>query len=103
MKEELGAIRNGDIAAWKYLDFSTGANKMSIQVKSDLGGEIIVRTDSPTGDIIGTFTIEANADWTEYQTEITPTSGIHALWMEYKGAASDEKELFRIDSFTFVK
>ena len=103
LKEELGAIRNGDVAAWKYLDFGTGAKKMSIQVKSGLGGEIIVRTDSPTGDVIGTFAIGSNADWTEYQTEITPTSGIHALWMEYKGPESDENELFHIDRFTFVQ
>ena len=102
LKEELGAIRNGDIAAWKYLDFGSGANKMSIQVKSELGGEIIVRTDTKDGDILGTITIPANTDWKEYETTIKKTSGIHALWMEYKGADSDENELFRIERFIFT-
>ena len=103
LKEELGAIRNGDIAAWKYLDFGSGAGKMSIQVKSELGGEIIVRADAEDGDILGTVAVPANSDWKVYETAIKETSGIHALWMEYKGADSDENELFRIDWFTFAE
>lgn len=57
LKEELGAIRNGDIAAWKYLDFGSGASRMSVRVKSELGGEIIVRADAMDGDVLGTFTV----------------------------------------------
>jgi len=75
---------------------------MSIQVKSELGGEIIVRTDTKDGDILGTITIPANTDWKVYETTIKETSGIHALWMEYKGADSDENELFRIERFIFT-
>jgi hypothetical protein len=103
LKEELGAIRNNDIAVWKYLDFDTGANQMSIEVKSDLGGEIIVRADSPNGNILGTFTIPANTDWKVYETTINTISGVHALWMEWKGPESDSNELFRINWFTFAK
>ena len=90
------------IAAWKYLDFGSGADKMSIQVKSELGGEIIVRADTKDGDILGTFTIPANTDWKVYETTIKETSGIHALWMEYKGTESLKNELFRIEHFTFT-
>jgi hypothetical protein len=103
LKEELGAIRNGDIAAWKYIDFGTGSNKMSIQVKSQLGGEIIVRTDDKEGDILGQFTIPAHTDWTTYEISIKNVSEVHALWLEFKGPETEEKELFRIDSFSFVK
>ena len=103
LKEELGAIRNGDIAVWKYLDFGTGANKMSIRVKSDLGGEIIVRADAKDGEILGRFTIPANMNWAIYETSIKPVSDVHALWMEFQGPESEEKELFRIDGFTFEK
>ena len=103
LKEELGAIRNNDIAVWKYLDFDTGANQMSIEVKSDLGGEIIVRADSPNGNILGTFTIPTNTDWKVYETTIKTISGVHALWMEWKGPESDSNELFRINWFTFAK
>ena len=100
-KEELGAIRNGDIAAWKYLDFGAGINQISIQIKSDLGGEIIVRSDSKDGKILGTLTIPANTDWKEYETSIQTISGVHAIWMEWKGPESDKNELFRINRFTF--
>ena len=103
LKEELGAIRNNDIAVWKYLDFDTGANQMSIEVKSDLGGEIIVRADSPNGNILGTFTIPANTDWKVYETTIKTISDVHAHWMEWKGPESDSNELFRINWFTFAK
>jgi glycerophosphoryl diester phosphodiesterase len=103
LKEELGAIRNGDIAAWKYIDFGTGSNKMSIQVKSQLGGEIIVRTDDKEGDILGQFTIPAHTDWTTYEISIKNVSEVHALWLEFKGPETEDKELFRIDSFSFVK
>ena len=103
LKEELGAIRNNDIAVWKYLDFDTGANHMSIEVKSDLGGEIIVRADSTNGNILGTFTIPANTDWKVYETTIKAISGVHARWMEWKGPESDSNELFRINWFTFAK
>ena len=102
-KEELGAIRNGDIAAWKYLDFGAGANQISIQIKSDLGGEIIIRSDSKDGEILGTLTIPANTDWKEYETTIQTISGVHAIWMEWKGPESDKNELFRINRFTFNK
>ena len=101
LKEELGDIHNGDIVAWKYLDFGKGTNKMSIRVKAGLGGEIIVRSDSKDGEIIGTINIPANTDWKVYETTIKETSGIHALWMEWKGIESDKGELFRIDWFAF--
>lgn len=100
-KEELGAIRNNDIAAWKYIDFGKNANKMSIRVKSKLGGELIVRSDSKDGEVIGTFTIPANTDWKVYETSIHAISGVHALWMEYKGPESEQDELFSIDWFVF--
>ena len=81
--------------------FRLGANKMSIQVKSELGGEIIVRSDTKDGKIIGQFTIPKNTDWSIYKAQINHISDIHALWIECKGPVSEESELFSIDWFAF--
>lgn len=104
MREELGGIHNGDVAAWKYLDFGKGAGKVSIKVKSDLGGEIIIRMDSQDGEVIGTISVPADADWNVYETRAKAPSGVHALWLEFKGAdASEDEELFKIDHIEFAK
>ena len=75
--------------------FVTSINNYAIVCKQ------FFRISTMSIDILGTFTIPANTDWKVYETTIKKTSGIHALWMEYKGADSDENELFRIDWFTF--
>jgi formylmethanofuran dehydrogenase subunit D len=104
MREELGGIHNGDVAAWKYLDFKKGARKVSVKVKSDLGGEIILRADSQDGEILGSMTIPSAADWTVYESKVKTPKGVHALWMEFKGAeVPEERELMRVDWIEFTK
>ena len=104
MREELGAIHSADVAAWKYLDFGKGARKVSVKVKSDLGGEIVLRADSQEGEVLGTVTVPANTDWTVYESKVNTLAGVHALWMEFKGAeASDKGELMKLDWFEFLK
>lgn len=102
MREELGAIHPNDIAAWKYIDFGKGAEKVSVKVKSDLGGEIVIHSDSYDGEVLGSLTIPANSDWTIYDAKIKGITGVHALWITCKGPkASDERELYRIDWLRF--
>jgi hypothetical protein len=104
MREELGAIHNGDVAAWKYIDFRKGARKVSVRIKSDLGGEIILRADSKDGDILGSMTIPSAADWTVYESKVKAQEGVHALWMEFKGVeAPGDGELMRVDWIEFKK
>ena len=104
MREELGAIHNGDVAAWKYLDFGKGARKVSVRVKSDLGAEIVFRADSQDGEVLGSLNVPAAADWTVYESKVAVPAGVHALWMEFKGAeASEDSELMRVDWFEFSK
>ena len=92
------------MAAWKYLDFGKGARKISVKVKSQLGGEIVFRADSQDGEILGSLTIPSKADWTVYESKVNAPAGVHALWMEFKGTeASDETELMRVDWFEFSK
>ncbi len=104
MREELGGIHSGDVAAWKYLDFKKEARKVSVKVKSDLGGEIILRADSQDGEILGSMTIPSAADWTVYESKVKTPKGVHALWMEFKGAeVPEERELMRVDWIEFTK
>ncbi len=104
LREELGAFHSGDIAAWKYIDFGQGTSRATIKVKSASDGEIILRKDSPTGEIIGQQTIKAGSEWKHYNMRLKKIKGVHALWVECRGAdENSEKEIFSIDWFEFSK
>lgn len=85
MREELGAIHGGDAAAWKYLDFGKGAKKISLKVKSKLGGTIEVRTGSADGKVLGKIKIPAGSDWTTVSGKIRKVKGVQALWLTFDG------------------
>ena len=101
-REELGAIKAGDWAAWKYLDFGKGARKVSVRVKSELGGTIVLHADSLRGSELGRIDVPARSGWTEWPANIKKARGVHALVMEFLGPPTDG-ELFRIDAFTFSR
>lgn len=102
-REELGQIRSGDIAAWKYLDFGKkGANRFRIRVKSGQAGTILVRTGGPDGQIVAKVPISANTGWSTYETECRKVTGIQAVWLEFHGGDSG-KDLCSVDKFCFYK
>ena len=102
-REELGAIRSGDLAAWKYLDFGRGTKLVTIRLKSQAGGQILLRTDGPDGPVVGTIQVSPETAWTDIQAPLSEIRGKHALWMEFAGSLrlKENEELFRIDRFTF--
>lgn len=100
--EELGGIHNGDIAAWKYIDFGSGSRKVGMKVNSGLGGEVILRADSKDGQILGTIAIPADTSDIVVETDITKIRGVHSLWIECIGSEEDQ-ELFSIDWIKFGK
>ena len=101
MKEELGAIHSGDVASWKYLDFGKGARKVSVRVKSELGGDIVFKADDK---VLGTLTVPSGADWAVYETSVEAVKGIHALQIECNGPeAAEDSELYRIEWIRFSK
>lgn len=99
MREELGAVHNGDCAAWKYIDFGKGADGLSACVKSGSGGQIVFKVDSQEGPVLGVLDIPAGADRAVYEIDINETAGVHALWIECNGpaVAEDNEELFSLD------
>ena len=91
-REVLGGIHGGDAAVWKYLDFGAGARKVTLRVRSKLGGKIILHADSPDGKVLGKVKVAANQDWTERSARIKKTAGVHALWLEFDGALAPQEE-----------
>ena len=91
-REELGGIHGGDAAVWKYLDFGRGARKVSLRVKSKLGGTILVRADKADGKVLGRIKVPADTDWTVLSGRIKRLSGVHALWLEFDGVRAPEPE-----------
>lgn len=92
-REELAGIHGGDAAVWKYLDFGAGARKISLRVRSKLGGTVIVRADGPDGPELGRVRIPAGKDWSVRKAHIRRLAGIHALWLDFDGVRAPEVEI----------
>lgn len=104
MREELGALCSDDIAAWKYLDFGSGARRMSVRVRAKADVELIIRTDSAQGNIVGRISIPTNQDWCNYDCAIDKVKGVHALWIECKAVTpTNAKDLCSIEWLQFMK
>ena len=101
-REELGNIHAGDWAAWKYMDFGRGTRGVSLRVKSEAGGTIVLHSDSLCGRELGRIEVPAHMGWTEWRAKVKRVRGVHALVMEFQGAQTDE-ELFCIDTFAFMR
>jgi beta-xylosidase len=99
--EELGEIKKDDSAAFKYIDFANGAEKVEFRIKPlKNGGAISVHVDQPWGKQIGWINIPASesGDWETVYGEIEKTSGIHAVWLKFQNG---ETGLFALDWFRF--
>lgn len=107
-REELGAIRDGDWAQWKYLDFGRGVSSVSLRLRPDLGGTVVVRADGPDGKELGRVKVPAGTGWTVCRSKIRRIGGVHALWLGFEGPSPDgkggeggERELFSLDWVRF--
>jgi len=103
-EEKLAKIKNGDKAAYKYLQFDGGTTKIEIRVKpGKKGGIIDITTDQPWHQSIGKINVPASAEksnWITLKGELTQkTEGVHALWLRFYG---EDGELFDIDWLTFM-
>lgn len=101
-REELGGILGGDAAAWKYLDFGKGVRSVSMRLKSQTGGTVVIRTDASDGPVIGTVEVPAGIDWTTMSVPVKKTRGVHALWLTFEGEPCPEPyEMLSIDWIRF--
>lgn len=101
--EALCSIKSGDMAAFKYLDFTKGVSKFKIRAHSYCGGIINMRLGDSKGKIIGTLNVpplSARLKYDEFSCLVDQTKGVDALWLEFKGI-EDGAKLFDIDCLWF--
>ena len=99
--------RNGDLAAFKYVEFGSGVSKaqaFSARVRSKMDCEIRLRVDKPDGELVGVLAVKKN-DGTAWETRSAvlnrPVTGKRALYFEFSGPAGSE--LCDVESFRFIK
>ncbi len=99
---DIGFIENGDWIWYTSLDFETAALSFDARVASNAGGgNIELRLDSLTGDLIGTCDVPGTGGWQTWQTmscNITETTGVHDLYLVFKGGGGF---LFNINWWQF--
>ncbi|MDR1861259.1 MAG: family 43 glycosylhydrolase [Bacteroidales bacterium] len=96
--EEIGAIHDGDRAAWKYIDYGEGVTRLTVRVRSQGGGTIRIVGDKPWGGAHGSITVPPNVGWKTLSCEVHNLRGIQTLWLQFSGGTGD---LFDIDWLRF--
>jgi cytochrome c len=99
----VGYIENGDWIAFNPYNLA-GATGFSARVASaGIGGTITLRTDSPTGPVVGTAQVAPTGGWETWADvtgTVTPPTGSHQLYLVFTGGTTGS--LFDIDDFTFT-
>ncbi len=102
--EELGGIKNGDAAAYKYISFDNADSLNTFIATIAPGskpGRIDIALDNFWGPSIGRLDVPGNGDlktYTQLTTKIRKPKGVHSLWLRFSGSGED---IYRIDKFHF--
>jgi len=100
--EHLAEIRDGDKAAYKYIDFEEGVESISVRVKPGASeGGISFKAGMPWGKSVGHLDIPASDggdEWISLSTDAKEIEGVHALWLVFEGKGED---LFTLDWIEF--
>jgi arabinoxylan arabinofuranohydrolase len=102
--DQLGKIKNKDWAAYKYIDFGTGATTVTVNVApGSKPGEIRFRLDNVWGKPLGLLEIPGGGDgktFTQLMANISLTKGVHALYLDF---SANDNDSFNVDWFEFKK
>ncbi|CAH8281451.1 putative secreted protein (Por secretion system target) [Mariniflexile fucanivorans] len=94
------AIENGDWLKFEAIDLGAGATQLGARVSSNTtGGSIELRTDSPTGNLIGTLAVSNTGglqNWETVTVAIPKLSGVKDLYFVFTGATGS---LFNVNWF----
>ncbi|MDR0954306.1 MAG: glycoside hydrolase family 43 protein [Rikenellaceae bacterium] len=98
------AIHDGDYIKVRDVDFGTrGASKFTANTASRyFGGSIELRLDSLDGAVIGTLSTDYTGEWDHWKlfsTEVSGATGVHDLFLVFKGRKPHE--LFNFDYWIF--
>jgi hypothetical protein len=94
--EELALAREGDAAAYKYLDFGPGVAKVTARVRPGTQpARIDVALDSSWGGNVATLEVPAGdgRSWTTVSAPVKGASGVRAVWLRFHGPGEDVARL----------
>src|SRR5918998_526166 len=91
--QSIGYADDGDYLAWDRVHFGDGAESVSVRVAShSSGGTLELRLDGPNGPLVGSVQIGGTGGWDNWTTltaPITGASGIHSLYLVFRGEAPE--------------
>ena len=102
-KEALTKMKNTDKAAYKFIDFAGGMEKIKVRALSGVdGGTISIRVGKPWSPPIGNVNISGGGDgnFRTFSAEIQKTTGVQAVWLTFYGKKG-EADFFQLDWFRF--
>lgn len=90
----LGYITSGSWARYSNVNFGTDGNARTFTLRyavnvANAGGTLRIRTDSPTGQILGSLTLSSTGGWGTYTTKtitLAKTTGLKTLYLTFSGA-----------------
>jgi hypothetical protein len=95
-------IDNGDFIEVKGVNFGTGAASFEARVASATdGGNIEIRIDDQTGELLGTCAVSGTGNWQTWTTVSCPISdvtGVHNLFFVFTGGS---ESLFNFNWWKF--
>ncbi len=100
--EELAKIENGNVATYKYFNFTKMPTKIKFKICSEAGGRVTLFTNSLCPPFNASLEIEPGDGKTykEYTVNVSGIIlGVQPLFLKFTG--EEDKSLFRIDSFRF--
>lgn len=97
--EVLGCIRDGDRAAWRYLDYGKGVRRFVVRLRAAAAGSISVVSDYPWRAPAGVLRFSAADGWQTLSCEVSGLEGVHALWLQFAGG--EDGDLCGIDWIRF--
>lgn len=96
-------IDDGDWIAVANADFGEeGPTAFLANVASSVGGEIEIRLDSPTGEVIGTLEVAPTGGdqvWKILECDVKRVTGVHNIFFMFKGEG--KTNLFNFDYWQF--
>ena len=99
----VGYIDNGDWIKVTNVNFGSGAKSFEARVAAQYdGGNIELRLDSPTGQLIGTCNITSTNGWQNWTTKtcnVSGASGVHDLYLKFTGGGGS---LFNLNWWKFT-
>jgi hypothetical protein len=103
--QRVTSIDQDEFILVKGVDFKNGASTFTASAYCHmLGGSIEVRLDDIEGTCIGTLLVTNTRDeWREFRTKVKKVSGIHDLYLVFRGNKWQQQNLFDLDYWKFEK